>query len=113
MTSDVVPLEGHPSDDQKERLEDWLSELMLICRRYGLVLDTDDADTRVVDVWSNTVIGVGLQYIVADDRDQPKIHSYDCAGSILDGAWLVDTPEGPQEQRAVSSPFPHRDRPPA
>lgn len=104
MTIENVPLESRPTDDQKHRLEDWLSELKAICRKYGLILDTEDGELRIIDVRRGTTIGIGLAWLA----EGPKITAYDCAGSILDGVWLVDTDDGPVEQRALGMVWPGR-----
>lgn len=92
-------LEGNPSDEQKSRLEDWLVELKFICRNYQLLLDTDEGDVRIVDLLSNTTIGIGLTSLLNDDG---LITDYDCTGSILDGVWLVEGPAGLVEQRSIA-----------
>ncbi len=95
-------LEGEPDDGQTERLENWLTELKMICRQYGILLNTDDGETVIIDLYSATVIGIGLTYLL--DESGTRITAYDCDGSILDGAWLIDTPEGSREQRHVHPP---------
>ena len=107
MSLSGAPLEGRPTDGQKERLEDWLSELKLICHKYGFLLDTQDGDTRVIDLDRQTVVGMGLFYLVNGEM----ITAYEVESSILDGTWPVDTPSGPREQRFVGRVWPHRDQP--
>jgi hypothetical protein len=98
-------LEDQPSSEQKQRLEDWLSELRLICRKYGMLIDVDDScETRIVDLRTDTVVGIGLVYLLDGDR----ITAMDCAGSILDGAWLVTSPDGLKEQRLLGTSWPKR-----
>ncbi len=96
-----APLETDPSDAQKLRLQDWLTELKIICARYRVVLDTDDdGETRVIDIERGTTIGIGVSYLIDQRPDGRRVISaYDCTGSILDGVWLIDTPAGPIEQR--------------
>lgn len=110
-----LPLEGKPTDEQKQRLEDWLTELKIICRRYRILLDTDDDWVHIVDMDAATTIGIGLTYLSATRDGRERITHYDCTGSILDGVWLVDTPTGPAEQRHVASVWPRhltRETPP-
>lgn len=107
MNEQLLRLEGAPTDEQKERLDNWLSELKIICRQYGLLLDTDDGDTRIVDLYAHTIIGVGLTYLTTGNSHD-TITAYDCSGSILDGSWLIDTRAGPIEQRLLGPVFPHR-----
>jgi hypothetical protein len=102
----ILPPEGAPSDDQKNRLENWLTELFIIARSYGLILDVDDdGELRLVDLHTNTVIGYGLKYLTATN-DPSVITAYDVQNSILDGAWPIDTPTGPQEQRLAGRVHP-------
>lgn len=96
-------LEERPSHEQRGRLIDFLSELMLISRRYGMVIDSYvDVETPVVrDTRTGTVVGLHLAYFVAPDNHE-QVTAYDCeGGSILDGVWLVQTPDGLKEQRHV------------
>lgn len=98
------PIEGHPSDDQKHRLSDWLAEMKDLCFKHQLLLDVDpDGEIRILDRVGETTIGFGLTYLIAPDG---SISAFDCDGSILDGVWLVDTPTGPREQRDVMSVLP-------
>lgn len=108
----TAPLEGHPTDAQKSRLEDWLTELKIICARYRLILDTDDeegGETRVIDVERGTTIGIGVHYLIGTKNGRRVITAYDCNGSILDGVWLVDTDTGMREQRSVGRVYPAPD----
>lgn len=101
-----IPLESAPTDDQKHRLQDWLTELNIICRRYRLVLDTDDGETRLIDIDTATTIGIGVSYQLDERNGRTVVASYDCTGSILDGVWLIDSPEGVREQRDLGPVFP-------
>jgi hypothetical protein len=101
-----APLEGNPSDDQKRRLEDWLTELKIICRRYRILLNTDEDWVHLVDMDRDTTIGIGITYLTAERGGRERITGFDCTGSILDGVWLVDTPQGPKEQRAAGRVWP-------
>jgi hypothetical protein len=47
-------VEGDPTTDQKDRLEDWLAQLKIICRIYGVLLHTEDGETRLIDLESGT-----------------------------------------------------------
>jgi hypothetical protein len=98
-------MEGHPSDEQKNRLEDWLTELMLISRKYRIVATCESGDIRLIDVNTDTVIELGILPLLDTDG---RVTAMDCTGSILDGVWLVDTPTGAAEQRSVGPVWPHR-----
>jgi hypothetical protein len=100
------PLENAPSDDQKRRLSDWLTELKIICARYRLALDTEDGETRVIDVTRGTTIGIGVSFLIEEKKGRRVITAYDCTGSILDGVWLIDTPTGTVEQRTLGRVLP-------
>jgi len=92
-------LEGDPTPEQKVRLAGFLDELMLISRKYRIVLDGYVEDgPALLDLDRNTVIGVGLLYLVDEYRGN-KVTSYDAEDSILDGVWPVDGPDGPIEQK--------------
>lgn len=101
-------LEGHPSDDQKERLEDFLTELMCITRKYGILLMDGEETVELLDLQSGTYLGIGLAFFTAP-RDAARIVGYVPSDSILDGTWLVDGVDGPIEQRLVQNVFPVRD----
>lgn len=101
------PLESEPTDEQKHRLEDWLTELKIICRRHRILLDTEDDWVHLIDMDREKTIGIGLTYLSAERGGRPQITAYDCTGSILDGVWLVESPEGLREQRALGSVWPH------
>lgn len=98
-------LETDPDDDQKERLEAWLTELTLISRRYRILIESSDGEVWIHDLDRQSVIGLDLTLLL-DATDRVKC--YDVENSILDGVWLVDTPQGPQEQRAVGRVWPRR-----
>lgn len=107
MTFADAPLEKVPTDDQKERLEDWLQELKLICAKYQMLPDTDSGEVRIIDLKTGHVIGFGLCHL--RDRERPEwIRALDLDGSILDGVWLVDTGDGEREQRDVMNVWPTR-----
>lgn len=82
-------LEGAPDDDQRRRLEDFLTELKLISRRYGILLHDVEESTRIVDISTGHTIGVGLAYFTAPGNDQ-RVIEYIPVDSILDGAWPLD-----------------------
>jgi hypothetical protein len=71
-------LEGTPTDDQKERLEDWLQEMKLICRKYSLALTSEDEEVVVLDLASGNVVGIGI--VPLTSGDPPYITAFDCAG---------------------------------
>lgn len=99
-------VEGNPDSDQKNRLEDFLSELKIVCRTYGILLDTEDGDTRLVDMTTGRIIGMGLTYLVAQRGGRTRITAYDVTDSILDGTWPVDTPQGSVDQRVAGTVWP-------
>lgn len=95
-------LERRPTPEQKERLEDFLWQLKALSREYEVLVDGYVAVEAPVlrDARSGTVLGLALSYFVG--RDSGVVTGYDCVGgSILDGSWLVDTPDGEREQRHV------------
>lgn len=102
------PIEGAPCDEQKMRLEDWLTQLTIICRAYGILLDTEDGETRIVDLHTQRIIGMGLTYHQVLRADREYISHYLATDSILDGVWPVDTPDGVTDQRNLGSPWPRR-----
>lgn len=99
-------LEGLPSDTQKRRLEDWLTELKIICRRYRILLEAEDGEVRLIDLDRRTTIGLGLTYQTAERAGREWITACDATGSILDGVWLIDTPNGPEEQLRAGHVWP-------
>jgi hypothetical protein len=104
----IYPLEGQPSDEQKRRLEDWLTELKIISRKYRILLDTEQVEEGcLIDLDARTIIGIGITYFVTDDHK--SITGYDATGSILDGVWLIDTPDGPREQRDAGRVWPRHE----
>lgn len=104
----ALHLEGAPTDDQKERLEDFLSELMLLSRKYKILLSDEHETTQLLDVRTMTLIGLGLVFWTAPGEPR-RVVSYTPADSILDGTWLVDTEDGPLEQQQVMNVFPQRE----
>lgn len=100
-------IEGWPDDDQRDRLEHFLSELMLITRKYGILLVDGHETTEFHDLRSGHLIGVGLVGFTKPSNPD-KILMYVPADSILDGAWLVDTKNGPVEQHKIMNVFPRR-----
>lgn len=112
---DELRPEGAPTDDQMNRLEDLLTELFHLTRKYQILLHDPDDGLRFVDLPNGTTVGIGLTY-------HTKIHTqtgikgllvgYHATDSILDGAWPVDGPQGPVEQRTIRPPFPRRDSAP-
>lgn len=109
MSSSVpeLTLEGAPTDPQKERLEDFLTELMLLSRRYGILLRDEHETTEFLDLASGNLIGLGIAHFTAPGNDR-HVLAYLAADSILDGTWLVDTEDGPVEQWRVMNVFPRR-----
>lgn len=99
-------LEGVPTDDQKHRLEDWLAELKIICRRHRILLDTDGPDSRLIDLDRQSVIGIGVTYLTTERAGRRRITGYDVTDSILDGVWPVDTDDGVQQQRHAGRVWP-------
>lgn len=109
MTSrSELSLEGRPTDEQKDRLENFLSELMLITRKYGMLLVDDHETLQLHDLRNgNHLVGVGLVGFTSA-QDPNHVLMYVPADSILDGTWLIDTDKGPVEQHAVTNVFPRR-----
>lgn len=107
LQPDVV-LEGQPDDDQKDRLEHFLAELMLITRMYRILLIDGHETLEFHDLRSGHLIGVGLVGFTKPANPN-QILMYVPADSILDGAWEVDTDDGPVEQHKVTHVFPRRD----
>lgn len=105
---DVAP-EPNPSADQRRRLDDWCTELLIICRRYRIHMDDSSGDVRIIDTDRDTLIGLGL---FAVTTEKGEIGAYMPVDSILDGVWLVDTADGPVEQRDVTNMLPERDEEP-
>lgn len=102
-------LEGAPTDEQKERLEEFLAELMLVSRRYGILLQDEHETVQFLDLrGEGRLIGVGLQFDTDTGTPDGRVTDYFAADSILDGVWLVDTDDGPVEQHRVGPVFPQR-----
>jgi hypothetical protein len=105
---DEPHVEGAPTDDQKNRLEGFLAELMLISRRYRILLNDPGEGVELLDLSTQHVIGLGLDWFTASS-DETRITGYVPTDSILDGVWPVDGPDGVTEQRHVQNVFPRRD----
>lgn len=104
---ELPAVEAAPEDDQKNRLEEFLAELMLMTRKYMILLCDGHETLEFVDLRNGNLIGVGL--VGFTDRSDPdRIMSYVPADSILDGVWLVDTADGPREQHLVGPVFPRQ-----
>ncbi len=99
-------VEETPTAEQRKRLDDWLTELAIICRKYELLVDTSCNELMIVDLHSSTIIGVGLCYLL---NPKGNITGYDIADSILDGVWMVRTAAGMVEQRTVQSVLEQRE----
>jgi hypothetical protein len=94
-------LESKPSSGQRFRLSQWLERVQDACQEFGIFLETEDGELTINDGLHGTVIGVGLVMLTDDNPPAPPtVTALDCSGSILDGAWLVDSPEGLREQCA-------------
>lgn len=103
-----LEVEGRPTDGQKERLRDFLTELKLLTRRYKILLIDQDESVQLLDLSvGGHLVGVGIVAFTVPG-DDARIIDYEAADSINDGAWLVDTADGPMEQRAVMNVFPAR-----
>jgi len=98
----TLNMEGRPTREQMERLEDFLTELKLLSARYGLLIDTyvESEERPVVrDVHTGTTLGLQLSYFVKPE-DPEQVTGYDfMGGSILDGSWPVETENGIIEMR--------------
>ncbi len=106
---DELHLEGTPTDDQKERLENFLTELKHVMGRWGICLLDPELQTMFIDMPSGNLVGMGLVLFSTPGPDGQRISHYLPEDSILDGDWLVDGPEGPIEQRKVQNVFPRHD----
>lgn len=89
------------------RLWRWLQDLKILSRRHGLTLDMDDeqgGELRVIDLRARTIVGVGIVPQL-DDRGSEglSLRVIDCAGSILDGSWLVEQDGKLIEQRHLNT----------
>ncbi len=102
-------LEGAPTDDQKERLEDYLTELTLLARKYRMMLLDPDHAVEIHDLDSGRVVGLGIA-VFTQHTNPRKVGSYVPVDSILDGVWPVDTPYGIADQWTVQNIFPLRDQ---
>jgi hypothetical protein len=80
---------------------------MLITRKYKILLVDNHETAELHDLLSGHLIGVGLVGFTAP-ANPGKILMYVPADSILDGAWLVDTDNGPMQQHTVMNVFPRR-----
>jgi hypothetical protein len=97
----MSPLEGQPTPEQKQRLLAFLAALKQISNELRIVPGSEDSgDVVLYDLERHTVIGIGLAPLLEGEQ----VSAVDCAGSILDGVWLIDTADGPQEQRLVHPP---------
>ncbi len=102
---DGVELETAPDDDQKERLEDFITELKIASRARGYLLVQWAGELAVLDLAKHTIVGVGFSYVLDGNG---RITGYDCTDSILDGAWHVATPDGPRTQHDLGRTWPAR-----
>lgn len=110
MNDYYYPLEGKPTDGQKQRLDAFLREIKTICRKYRILIDVDEDDwIQLIDLDAKTRIGFGLSCLSYDDGTSWQVTSCDATGSILDGVWMVDTPTGPMEQIALGHTWPRRE----
>jgi hypothetical protein len=82
-------LEGAPDDDQTQRLEDFLSELMLIARKYQILLLDPEEDVQFIDLRTHHLIGLGLMFFTPRYRSDTVVAAM-AVNSILDGAWPRD-----------------------
>lgn len=102
---DEFVLESQPTHDQKVRLGDFLSELTAVSRKYAMLIDAygEEGKPAVIDIATGgRIVGLELTYFV-DRNNHQVVRGYDfLLGSILDGAWPVDTEDGVQEQRFVN-----------
>lgn len=98
--SEELTVEGVPTDDQKDRLEDFLAELRFITGKYQILLVDSDDSVQIRDVTTGHLIGLGLVRLAG---------AYLPVDSILDGAWMVDSVNGPVEQHRVMNVYPRRE----
>ncbi len=101
MYGETFELELRPDEDQRERLRDFLSELMLISRKYGILIETHHRGEQpmLVDLHTDTVVGIDLAYRVHGDF----VRSYECDMAIYDGVWPVvnDVPDDARNVHVV------------
>lgn len=111
-----TPLESRPSEDQRERLQDFLIEVMALSRKYGMVIATEleGSPPVVFDVHADTIVGIDFGYVVDEDKNN-KVVAYQCADSILDGVWIVEQDDGSlvQQRYWKRDPRSAADGPPA
>lgn len=99
-------VEVAPTQEQRKRLDDWLSELAIISRKYELLIDTSCGDTMIMDLRTSTIVGVDLAYVL---NSKGRITGYELTDSILDGVWMVRRGEGMVETRTVESVLEQRE----
>lgn len=94
-------LESRPDAGQRLRLAAWLEDVKTASQNNYIHLEDDEGELVIIDALTQTVIGVGLVMLAEDVPPAPiTVTALDCSGSILDGAWLVETPQGLREQCA-------------
>lgn len=80
----LVP-ESDPDEDQKRRLEDFLTGLALLTRKYRIAVHDRTEDLELLDTTTGHLLGLGLARFTSGDQTV----SYVPVDSILDGVWLV------------------------
>jgi hypothetical protein len=90
-----TPLEAQPTEDQRERLQDFLVEVMALSRKYGMVIASDKSGEPpvVIDIHSDSIVGIDFFYVVDEQRNN-LVTEYWCEDSILDGVWIVEEADG-------------------
>lgn len=96
-------LESRPSAEQKQRLQDFLLEMLVLSRRYGMLVtqDPNTGNTVVVDTDNETVVGIDF-FFATDAKNDHRVLMYTCESSILDGVWVVESDDGSWTQQRYS-----------
>lgn len=94
------PAETAPTLDQRRRLELWLQGLTSLCVQHQILIEQVDTDIRIIDRDRGTLIGLDLIVQIDEERGLLAIDPID---SILDGVWLVESANGPVEQRTTAA----------
>ena len=93
-----LPMESRPSQDQRERLLDFLVESMALARKYQMLIATvrdaelDVTIPAIVDLNAQTIVGIDLTYV--QDPNSGRIRAYLPKDSVLDDVWIVEQDDG-------------------
>lgn len=78
-----APVEGRVTAEQVTRLQDWLTELLVISRRHGIAVHSIAGELQFIDCRRKTLIGMDLMARIEGER----LAEYIPCDSILDGVW--------------------------